>query len=322
MRTTATLVALAAFSIGSTIAGPAHSHLHRKDTLEKKGQYDNVDWDLVNWSEIGINWETVNYGGGSSTVAAAQTTQAATVATTAAAAVVPTTTASVSSSSPSASSSSASPVNGLESWVFMGLWNNLEGISNSLTEFGGSTPPSGSAVSYVGNVGRPYASVCMLVSEVGCNDYTITVQNSGSDSITINLWLKAGPDGQANSGFALAPTKTALTFNVPAGKSQVVAFAENVQGALCEATDDLDTTCGGFATTWLEFNMVSGWPAFDVSQILNPSKGSYQMSATADECDCTSDLTNNSWVTADDQLGSGDCAISGNAAHITVTMGG
>jgi len=159
----------------------------------------------------------------------------------------------------------------------------------------------------------------MLVAAADGYDYTINVKNAGSAPKSMNLWLKAGSDGQANSGATNAPVETVLTFNIPAGQSQMIAIAENVQGGIAESTDSKGDG-GCFGTAWLEFNMVSGWPAWDCSWIQDPDK-SYPMYATAEGTDCVSSKTQASWMTAEQQIGSGDCALNANSAHITLVMG-
>ena len=285
------------------------------------------DWKKIDWENVGINWSTVDYSGGASTSAATEAAVApsaakADVASAASSASSASTSSSSSSSGSSSSSSSGGDLGGLgglESWLFEGLWNDLKGISNELTEFGSATASSGSEVSYAGNCGNPYGSVAMLVPSTDGYDYTITVKNVGSAPKSMNVWLKAGSDGQVNSGATNAPKDTTLTFVLPVGKSQTIAFAENVQGAMAESTDQKGDG-GCFATAWLEFNTAKGWPAWDCSWIQDPDK-SYPMYATAEGTDCVSCKTQASWMTDSQQIGSGDCALNADSAHITLYMG-
>jgi len=193
-------VALAALTIGEVMAGPAHAHLHR-NKRDNDGWKD-VDFENINWSAVGVNWATVDYSGASETTAPASS--ATTAAPSVASAAQSTTESSPSSASSTSSSShlssSDSALDGLGSWLFQDLWNDLEGVSNTLSVFGSSTSPSGSDVSYIGNVGQPYGSVVMLVPSADGYDYTITVKNAGSSSKSMNLWLKSGKDGAPNSG--------------------------------------------------------------------------------------------------------------------------
>jgi len=313
MRSSASLVALAALSIGETMAGPTHAHLHR--SAHEKKDLAAVNWETLPWNDMGIDWSTVNYGGGSSSTTSSAPAPTITTTASAAAKVQPTSSA---SSASSAAYSVPSAVSGLES-LFQNLWNDIQGVSNGITAFGGTTPPSGSEVSYIGNVGFPWGSNCIIVESTKGYDFTITVVNTATNGMTINLWNKAGKDGQANSGATSAPKETVLTFYLAVGASAIVAVAENSQGALCEATDNIHSS-GAFATTWAEYNMVSGGPAYDVSAILNT--GTYDMSISAEEIACVSSPTQNSWVTETQTIGSGDCFLYGNSAHLTVQMGG
>ena len=259
---------------------------------------------------MGINWSSAYEAGQASKTAAA-----AAVATTAAAATTTTTTA-------------ASVADDVTTAVESGLselFDELVGVSNSLTKFGSASSTSGTAGdSYVGNYGAPYGSNVIKVDSASGYDFTAKFVNTQSSSITVNCWNKVGPDLQPLSGSALAPTDTTLTFALPAGSSQVVAFMENTQFACAQSCSET-TASGAFATTWIEGNMLSAGSGYDVSAILNSGGNNYNMSITSEEApDCTSDMTQNMWLTATDPVGTSDgsCYIAQSTATLTVTMGG
>lgn len=300
--------------IGEAMAGPTHAHLHRK-VHEKK----DVDWAALDWSAMGINWsKAYEEGQASKTAAAAPAATTATVATTPAAAAPATTT---SASSDNIVSDVASAV---ESGV-VALFEGLAGVSNSRTSFGSSSGSSGVAGdSYVGNYGSPYGSNIIKVDSTAGYDFTATFTNSQSEPITVNIWNKVGPDFQPLSGSALAPKSTTLTFALKAGASQVVAFMENSQVAWAQACSQTATS-GAYATTWGEANFLGTGSGYDVSAIMNSAGNNYDMSITSQEAPaCTSDMTQNYWLTATQPIGGSDgsCFIAQSTATLKVVMGG
>ncbi|KAG0651396.1 hypothetical protein D0Z07_1999 [Hyphodiscus hymeniophilus] len=321
MRYSTTAIVLAAMTVGEAVAGPTHAHLHRK-AHEKK----DVDWAALDWADMDVNWAAAyssglaeKAGATAAAVAPAVTTVAAAVApavTTAAAAAVPTTT--------SASSAVADVKSDVESGV-ESLFAGVVGVANSLTSFGGSSNPSGSAGDfYIGEVGSPYGTNIIKVDSIDGYDFTNTFTNSQSSAITINIWNKVGHDGQPLSGSALAPKSTTLTFALAPGKSQVVAFMENSQVGWAQAVSETAAS-GAFATSWGEANFLSAGSGYDLSAIMNPSGNNYKMSISSVEAPaCTSDQTQNFWLTATDPVGGSDgsCFIAQSTAHLTTVMGG
>ena len=266
---------------------------------------------------MGINWSSAYEAGKASATAAA----APAVAATTAAAAVAETTAAAAAAAPATTSASSSVASGIDSELFAGL----VGVSNSRTSFGSSSSSSGAAGdSYVGNYGAPYGSNIMKVDSTKGYDFTATFVNSQSSSITVNCWNKVGSDLQPLSGSALAPKDTTLTFAIPAGASQVVAFQENSQVG-CSQSCSETAASGAFATSWFEANFLSAGSGYDMSAIMNPSGNNYDMSITSAEApDCTSDMTQNYWLTATDPVGGSDgsCFIAQSTATLTVKMGG
>jgi len=305
-----TVMILAAMGIGEAVAGPTHAHLHRK-AHEKK----DVDWSTLNWDAMGINWSSAYEAGQASKTAAA----AAPVATTAAAAAPATTTTSASSDNIVSDVTSA-----VESGVAE-LFDSLVGCSNSRTSFGSSSATSGTAGdSYVGNYGLPYGANIIKVDSTSGYDFTATFSNSQSESITVNIWNKVGPDFQPLSGSALAPKSTTLTFALKPGASQIVAFMENSQVAWAQACSETSAS-GAYATTWGEANFLSTGSGYDVSAIMNSAGNNYNMSISSSEApSCTSDMTQNYWLTPTEPIGNSDgsCYIAQSTATLKVVMGG
>ena len=260
---------------------------------------------------MGINWSSAYEAGQASKTAAA----AAPVATTAAAAAPATTT--------KASNIVSDVTSAIESGVEE-LFDNLVGVSNSRTSFGSSTIASGTVGdSYMGNYGTPYGANIIKVDSTAGYDFTATFTNTQSKSITVNIWNKVGPDFLPLSGSALAPKNTTLTFALAAGSSQVVAFQENSQVAWAQACSETAES-GAYATTWGEANFVATGSGYDVSAIMN-SSNDYDMSISSSEAPaCTSDRTQNFWLTATDPVGNSDgsCYIAQSTATLKVEMGG
>jgi len=309
---------MAALCIGDALASPAHAHLHQK-IHEKK----SVDWTALPWNDMGIDWSAA-YAAGQHT-----STTFAPVPTTAAP-VVPTTTAAATPVATTASTSNAlsDVVSDVENTA-AGLWNGIVGVSNALTSFGASTAASGSTGdNYYGNVGSPYGSCVIKVSSASGYQFTNTFVNTQSVSITINIWLKVGPDGQALSGSALAPTDTTLTFVLAPGASQTVAFQDNTQIAFAQAVSSF-TASGAFATTWGECNWSSAAGCgYDVSAIMNPAGNNYAMTISSKEVPDISSANpaTNMWLTATNPVGDSDGSVyipaSIGSCTLKTVMGG
>ncbi|KAF4636861.1 hypothetical protein G7Y89_g1232 [Cudoniella acicularis] len=305
MRNSAASGLMLAALIGNVVAGPTHMHLHRQ-VHEKK----DVNARSINWDDLGIDWSSA-WSVGQAEKTAASAVAKATTAPASAVAVAPTST-----STPTAQTTSSSSSDG--------LFNGIVGVSNALTAFGGSSETSsGSEVSYVGNYGSPYGSNIIKVSSASGQKYTNTFTNTQSISITVNIWNKVGSDLQANSGSALAPKDTTLTFVLAPGASQVVAFAENTQIGWAQACSEIAES-GAFAITWGEANFQSTGCGYDVSVIMNAAGNNYNMSIKSAEAQqCTSDMTQNYWLNANTPVGNSDgsCYISPGTCTLTTVMG-
>ncbi|KAJ5115604.1 hypothetical protein N7526_011485 [Penicillium atrosanguineum] len=116
----------------------------------------------------------------------------------------------------------------------------------STAGFGGSTNPSGSDTTYVGNF-------------VGPN----------TDGWKVVIWNTGGRDGGRNGWYGNA----CKSFTLAAGQVKYIAFAADSQGgwAAAKASSIPTDQKGGYASTWGEFNLGttenSGWSGFDVSMI-------------------------------------------------------
>lgn len=280
----------------------------------------SVDYNGLNWLDMGIDWAAAYSKGMAEKTSTTASVAAVTPTTTAAAVVAATTTAApVATTSASTGAILAQVESDVES-----LLAGLVGLSNKLTSFGEPTTPSGAlGDNYIGNVGNPYASNIILVSDASKYSFTNTFHNSQSKSIVINVWQKVGPDMRPLSGSALAPTKTSLTFVLAPGASKTVAFQANTQVGWAEACSKT-TASGSYDTTWGEFNAVPGGSGYDVSAIMNSANNNYDMTITSVEAPCKSSRTENMWLTATEPIGTSDgsCYIMGDTATLTTVMGG
>jgi hypothetical protein len=141
----------------------------------------------------------------------------------------------------------------------------------SFNGFGGRTVPKGTEIHYVGNIGKPWGSNIIMVSEAEAHSYKYVAKFSGSNDEpwTVIVWNKAGPDGKLNGWYG----KSALTFTLPPGETRYVAFDEDSEGAWGAAPGDHLPTdhWGGYSCTWGEFSFGdgenNGWSGWDVSAI-------------------------------------------------------
>lgn len=319
MRYSTSGLVLVAMSIGDALAGPTHAHMHRH-AHEKKG----VDYEKMDWENMGVDWTSAWAAGQSKTVAPApaQTPAAASSAPAPAA----TTPAASGGAFKEVATSANSIVDDLED-----LWDGLVGCSNSRTSFGkylvlsgGTDGGAGLAGDFQnGNIGDPYGSNIMKVNSVEGYDFTNTFVNTQSKSITINIWNKGGSDHKPLSGASMAPKDTTLTFTLKPGAKQIVAFMDRSYVSWAEPCSKTSFE-GSYATTWGEGKFQSDGSGFDVSAIKNANGNDYDMSITADETPCVSDKNQNMWLTPDHPVGgsNGSCYVPGSKMHLVTKMGG
>jgi hypothetical protein len=137
--------------------------------------------------------------------------------------------------------------------------------------FGGRTAPKGTEIHYVGNVGKPWGSNIITVSDTEAHSYKYVAKFSGSNDSpwTVIVWNKVGPDGKLNGWYG----NSALTFTLAPGETRYVAFDEDSEGAWGAAPGDHLPTdhWGGYSCTWGEFSFGdaenNGWSGWDVSAI-------------------------------------------------------
>ncbi|KAL2063520.1 hypothetical protein VTL71DRAFT_5325 [Oculimacula yallundae] len=317
MRCSTVSAIMMAALIGEAVAGPVHTHLHRRVHQKKDVDYSNIDW-----KNIGVDWEAA-YAAGQAT----KTVPAPVVAPTPAAAAfkeAPAAKASAPASSSAADVVSASSIVSDITDDIHALWKGLTGVSNNLKSFGGSTAASGAMGDHFrGNFGAPYGSNIIKVSSTSGYDFTNTFINTSKKPMTINIWNKVGPDLQDLSGSALAPKKTTLTFVLAPGKSQIVAFQDNTQAAWAQACDDF-TASGAYATVWGEVQYRKEGSGFDYSAILSKGANNYDMTITSEENDCVSSQKENFWLAEYKPIGNSDgsCFVPDSTMHLTTKMGG
>jgi len=337
MRYSTTIV-VAALSIGQTMAGPTHAHLHKHRDAHVKKDAQPVDWADLDWNNMGIDWTSAwKAGQHTSTVApvAVPTTTASPVVAVAAAetSYAPAVSSSASSASASASASSGSGVFSEISSTVKTLFSSIEGLSNDLTSFGTATASSGSVIGKIGNIGSPQGSNIIKVASAEGYDFTNTFINTSGEPMTIVVWNKAASQNggavEANLGSCIALTSPALSFTLAAGSQQVVAFQADTQAGWAQATSDVAAS-GAPAITWGEVNYATTGSGFDVSAIMNVHGNTYNMAITAAEGSCVSDMTQNMWIAKDGNsedpvpVGSSDgsCYLPGSTATLTTKMGG
>lgn len=235
---------VAGLGLGCALAQPAHHRHHHKQRRDNINYVQGVDFNTVSLDLSGVNFNTVNYGGATpvTTPAPVPTTStpaeipASNPTTTKVVKVVPLPAAKDSSSKSeskpvkdTASVPETKPVKEASSSGSGVVSGALGGAQGS---FGGQTTPvvTGDRITYIGNVGSPYGSNMMFIpnDQVDKYKYTTVFKNVGQNKLPINVWNKAGRDGQANSGGCTEPN---LKFTLNAGESQAVAFDENTQAA-------------------------------------------------------------------------------------------
>jgi len=149
-------------------------------------------------------------------------------------------------------------------------------------------------IAYQGNTGcSGYGTNVKLVqsSIASQYDYTIKVVG-GAAAMECKVWNKIGPTGGINGFFS---GNEALTFQLPAGGEQYLAFDKNSQaGFTCGVGSVPLTSFGQFGGPWAEVdfcNLSNGcWSGFDASQLVAGATGMPQKAlklCTADNSICS-----------------------------------
>lgn len=151
-------------------------------------------------------------------------------------------------------------------------WTATEAAgSYSTSGFGASTSSSGSGDTYEGNVGNPYGSNIIEVSESSASSYEYVVQFKGdnTEDWTVVIWNKYSSDGTMDGWYGNA----CMNFTLSSGQTRYIAFDTDSQGgwAAAEGSTIPTDSYGAYASTWGEFDFGSttndGWSGFDVSAI-------------------------------------------------------
>ncbi|OJK03061.1 hypothetical protein ASPACDRAFT_23880 [Aspergillus aculeatus ATCC 16872] len=266
------MLLLTALTAGSSVAR-MHGHERRHHHHEKRNVGDEVyaviDGVLESW---------VNDWSGSATTTVESNKAAATVAAAATIEVSANVAASatVAASAAAATSSSASVVSSAD-----GTCKSWSATSSSYSRSGfgakSNAKRTTDAIYYSGNVGSPWGSNIIEVSEdKAClYQYVVRFQGSSSDDWTVKFWNKIGPDGGLNGWYG----NSALEFKIKAGETRYVAFDSDSQGGWGAAKGDSLPTdeYGGYSCTWGEFDFGNtsndGWSGWDVSAIQAQNAG-------------------------------------------------
>ncbi|PYH91126.1 hypothetical protein BO71DRAFT_386253 [Aspergillus ellipticus CBS 707.79] len=215
-----------------------------------------------------------------------------------------------------------------------GVWTSTPSSGDySTSGFGASTSSSGSGDTYEGNVGNPWGSNIIEVSESDASNYQYVMQISGQneDDWTVVFWNKYGPDGSMDGWYGYS----ALSLTLAAGDTKYVAFDSDSQGGFGAAQgSSLPTggSSGGYTCTWGEFDFGSStnsdWSGFDVSAIQAQNAGDTVQGMKM--CDvlsgtCSSITTgaaevDNAYTSAEADEGGIGGNISGGAVRIAVTI--
>jgi hypothetical protein len=159
-----------------------------------------------------------------------------------------------------------------------------QAVGNGAAEFAGFEPCGASKkratlgqIMYKGNTGcSGYGSNIKMVKSTIADryQYTVKVVSSGA-AMQCKVWNKIGRDGGINGFFS---GNEAVTFDLPAGGIQYLAFDHNSQtGMTCGEGGVPLTSFGQFNGPWAEFDMGNesngGWSGFDASQLVAGAMG-------------------------------------------------
>jgi hypothetical protein len=204
----------------------------------------------------------------------------------------------------------------------------------STSGFGASTNSSGSGDTYSGNVGSPYGSNIITVSESEASSYKYVVQFKGSNSEDwkVVIWNKYSSDGTMDGWYGNA----CHSFTLAAGETKYYAFDTDSQGGWAAAkgssipTDDY----GGYASTWGEFDFGSttnsGWSGFDVSAIMAQDADlsvqgmkicdAYNSDGTCSSITTGAGTVSNAYTSAETDIGGIGGNLSAGPVRLAVTI--
>ncbi|KAJ5652565.1 hypothetical protein N7507_009991 [Penicillium longicatenatum] len=212
-------------------------------------------------------------------------------------------------------------------------WTAVPSTSSySTSGFGASTSSSGSGDTYIGNVGNPYGSNIIEVSESDASNYEYVIQFSGdnTDDWTVVIWNKYGEDGKMDGFYGNA----CQTFTLSAGATKYYAFDTDSQGgwAAAEGSSVPTSSSGAYAATWGEFDFGSttnnGWSGFDVSAIQAQNAGLTvqgmkicdALSGTCSSITTDAGTVDNAYTSAETDIGGIGGNISSGPVRLAVTI--
>lgn len=147
--------------------------------------------------------------------------------------------------------------------------------TSTATGFGGVSASTGSGDTYCGNVGVPYNSNFLTITEAELDnyDYTITFDGSSTtEEYTVHVWNKCNEEGAIGS-FLSAMTLYSVT--VPSGGKSYLAVDTNTDGGFIAipSSESIPTNSKGQVSGfWGEFDFADtnndGTSGFDVSLIV------------------------------------------------------
>jgi hypothetical protein len=163
-----------------------------------------------------------------------------------------------------------------------------------------------SQINYAGNLGTTggcsWGSNWMAISEpdLGSFNYTITINNAGSEDMECICANKMGYDGKLDGSFAVSSSsQSPLTFNVSPGSSAFVAVEPNTQGMImCNPNTVPTSSYGQYMGVWLEVDLAdtanSGWSGADISALAAQAGG--QTSLPGGYVDTATGSGSPSWI--------------------------
>ncbi|KAE8132470.1 hypothetical protein BDV38DRAFT_261060 [Aspergillus pseudotamarii] len=259
------LFLLTALTAGSTVArmhGHERRHAHHHLQHEEKRAVGDIVY--ANFNGVWKSWIN-EFSGVASTTSASDSTPTASSSGTSVVTV---------SAVPTASSGPTVTTPGS-----CKEWHAFQDGDNYTREgFGNKTANNGAEyIKYIGNVGDPYGSNIIEVSESKACEYkhVIRIDGSEKETWTVAFWNKMGPDLKLTGWYGNA----VLTLKINPGESKYVAFDDDSQGAWGAAKGDSlpKDQYGGYACTWGEFDFGNtsneGWSGWDVSAIQAQNAG-------------------------------------------------
>ena len=195
--------------------------------------------------------------------------------------------------------------------------------SAKYSSYGQVSSSAGSGDAYRGNVGVPYGSNLLPLSDCNTDGHDYSITFTANSPVTVALWNKVGDDWQTPGRQLTGASRNAwFLFDLAAGEKAVIGVAANSQVSFSQVCDRNGN--GQFNCPWGEADFSdtanSAWNGYDYSVMANNYVNSGGISVTVDGYD-VSDSTKCGFYKAGQENTGCNTNPPAGSMHVKVTMG-